>query len=219
MKYKKVFFLVLMLTVTGCSSLVSHPTFYAQPAPDNYHRSQSIATGYRNSDWIRDYLAPCSSSHSMDTADSNNCGFEQASGYPWGQGALVARETFHFDTALASTWLHTSSGSLSGTEARGRLALLAERAKRSGACSWLNVVGHADSRGSSRYNQFLSQQRARSVADYLLGQGIAAHRIRGHGVGETEPASSNATEAGRANNRRVDVYLYAQGASCVFPSR
>ncbi|UTW12045.1 OmpA family protein [Marinobacterium rhizophilum] len=218
MKYKKAFILVLMLTVTGCSSLVSHPRFHAQPAPDNYHRSQSIATGYRNSDWIRDYLSSCSSSYSFYTADSNNCGFD-TSGYPWGQGETIARETFLFDTASATTGLNVPSGFLDGTNAHGRLELLAQRMKQSGACSWLNVVGHADSRGFARYNQLLSEERARSVADYLLRLGVTAHRIRSHGVGETQPAGSNATESGRAVNRRVDVQLYAQNATCALPSR
>jgi hypothetical protein len=219
MKYNKTFFLILMFSLTGCSNLVSHPVFYTSPVTDNFHRSQSIATGYRNSDWIRDYLVSCSLSQPLDAAEGHGCRFDQAGSPFGGQAAVIARETFLFNTASATTGLNVPSGFLVGTNAHGRLELLAQRMEQSGACSWLNVVGHADSRGFARYNQLLSEERARSVADYLLRLGVTAHRIRSQGVGETQPAGSNATESGRAVNRRVDVQLYAQSATCVLPSR
>ena len=69
------------------------------------------------------------------------------------------------------------------------------------------VIGHTDSIGSDAYNQGLSVRRAQSVSNYLIGQGVASHQIGAEGRGKTEPRASNATEAGRAQNRRVEIYI------------
>lgn len=69
------------------------------------------------------------------------------------------------------------------------------------------VVGHTDSTGSESYNQVLSEKRANSVKDYLVTNGVAAYRLSAEGKGEFEPRESNATEAGRALNRRVEIYV------------
>jgi outer membrane protein OmpA-like peptidoglycan-associated protein len=53
----------------------------------------------------------------------------------------------------------------------------------------------------------LSQNRARSVADYLSSRGVAPARIRSQGYGKTQPIASNATEEGRAANRRVEIKI------------
>lgn len=73
----------------------------------------------------------------------------------------------------------------------------------------LNVEGHADSRGDAGYNLNLSQNRANSVANYLMGQGIINQRIIARGHGESYPVASNADEIGRAQNRRVEIYVRA----------
>ena len=68
----------------------------------------------------------------------------------------------------------------------------------------LNVIGYTDSVGSAEYNQKLSERRARTVADYLVKQDPSrASFIRVMGRGEADPIASNATEAGRRQNRRV----------------
>jgi OmpA-OmpF porin, OOP family len=67
------------------------------------------------------------------------------------------------------------------------------------------VEGHTDARGKPKYNQALSERRARAVADVLIEQGVAANRITVHGYGESRPVADNKTEAGRAKNRRVDI--------------
>lgn len=69
------------------------------------------------------------------------------------------------------------------------------------------VAGHTDSNGSDAYNYNLSQQRAASVANYLIRQGVDASRIRTVGYGKTQPIASNATDAGRAQNRRVELTI------------
>lgn len=73
--------------------------------------------------------------------------------------------------------------------------------------SVVHVVGHTDSVGSDAYNQRLSEQRAESVVAYLAGAGVQRERLRAEGRGETEPRDSNATEAGRQLNRRVELYV------------
>ncbi|MBE0510585.1 MAG: OmpA family protein [Chromatiales bacterium] len=69
------------------------------------------------------------------------------------------------------------------------------------------VIGHTDSIGSREYNQRLSERRAQSVVDYLRSQGVASHQIGAEGRGMSEPRASNATEEGRAQNRRVEIYM------------
>ncbi|MBP0439776.1 OmpA family protein [Tianweitania sediminis] len=71
----------------------------------------------------------------------------------------------------------------------------------------VDVNGHTDSQGSDAYNYGLSQRRASSVADYLSAQGVDGRRFAVNGYGETQPIASNASEAGRAQNRRVEIYL------------
>ncbi len=73
--------------------------------------------------------------------------------------------------------------------------------------SRLVVIGHTDSTGSPAINDPLSLDRAQSVRDYLAARGVAPTRIETAGHGEREPVADNATEAGRAKNRRVEIFL------------
>ena len=70
-----------------------------------------------------------------------------------------------------------------------------------------NVVGHTDSTGNANYNMTLSQKRAQSVAAYLTDRGVARGRLTSEGRGQNQPVADNATEAGRAKNRRVEIFL------------
>ena len=71
----------------------------------------------------------------------------------------------------------------------------------------LSVEGHTDSIGTIQYNQRLSENRARSVVNELVAQGVSRGRIETRGFGEADPIASNRTEAGRARNRRVEVIV------------
>jgi len=73
--------------------------------------------------------------------------------------------------------------------------------------SLVDIYGHTDSTGSASYNQQLSQRRAQSVANYLGSQGIDQRRFAVVGYGDTQPIASNSTEAGRAQNRRVEIQI------------
>lgn len=72
----------------------------------------------------------------------------------------------------------------------------------------IDVVGHADSSGPDDYNQTLSERRASAVAGYLTGPGgVLPDRVFVAGMGERAPIADNATPAGRAQNRRVEIIL------------
>ncbi len=68
----------------------------------------------------------------------------------------------------------------------------------------LEIVGHTDSKGSNAYNQKLSERRAQAVADFLRTFGVK-NNMSVSGMGETQPVADNATDAGRAQNRRVEI--------------
>ena len=76
----------------------------------------------------------------------------------------------------------------------------------------VTVVGFTDNTGSEQLNQTLSLERAESVEKYLEQQGIAASRLKAIGRGWNDPVASNATAAGRAQNRRVEIYITANKA-------
>ena len=71
----------------------------------------------------------------------------------------------------------------------------------------IQIAGHTDSTGSHAYNMKLSEQRAASVKAFLQGQGVPAARMVTIGVGPDYPIASNDTEAGRAENRRVEITI------------
>ncbi len=71
----------------------------------------------------------------------------------------------------------------------------------------IEVAGHTDSTGSDATNLPLSRDRARSVANYLIDQGVNYNRVAEHGLGSSHPIASNATEEGRQINRRVEITL------------
>ena len=73
--------------------------------------------------------------------------------------------------------------------------------------SRIEVIGHTDNTGSAALNQDLSQRRASAVASVLSGSGVPAARIAIIGRGEDAPIASNLSDAGRAQNRRVEIII------------
>jgi len=71
----------------------------------------------------------------------------------------------------------------------------------------IRLTGHTDSTGSRQYNQTLSERRASSVADYLVTREVVRSRMLVQGVAFDQPIADNATGAGRAQNRRVELYI------------
>ena len=73
----------------------------------------------------------------------------------------------------------------------------------------INVYGHTDNVGTAAANKKVSEQRANSVASYLTQQGIAKDRIVAEGLSYDFPVADNTTAEGRAQNRRVEIYISA----------
>lgn len=71
----------------------------------------------------------------------------------------------------------------------------------------VRIIGHTDDTGSDEFNERLSLQRAQSTRDYLTARGVDPRQVMVAGRGEREPAADNASEAGRARNRRVEIFL------------
>jgi len=71
------------------------------------------------------------------------------------------------------------------------------------------IVGHTDNVGSNSFNQTLSENRAAAVSNYLASVGVNSSRLKIQGDGESQPAVSNNTEENRAQNRRVEIAIYA----------
>lgn len=76
----------------------------------------------------------------------------------------------------------------------------------------VTVVGHTDSTGGDAINDALSVERAQAVRNYLSVRGVDAQRIHVQGRGSREPVASNASDSGRAQNRRVEIFLAEQAA-------
>jgi len=71
----------------------------------------------------------------------------------------------------------------------------------------LAVEGYTDSTGSNEFNQKLSEQRAGTVREYLVSEGLGAGSVTAQGFGEANPVADNATATGRQKNRRVEIIV------------
>jgi outer membrane protein OmpA-like peptidoglycan-associated protein len=109
--------------------------------------------------------------------------------------ALPDLGTVHFDTDKATLT----------ADSQATLDKAAE-AMKSNPNAHLRLEGYTDSTGADRHNLDLSQQRAYAVADYLKSKGIDGNRLTGNGFGPGNPADTNATNSGKADNRRVELF-------------
>lgn len=76
----------------------------------------------------------------------------------------------------------------------------------------VRIIGHTDNTGNDAINNPLSVNRAQSARDHLVSRGVASSRISIDGRGAREPIADNKTEAGRARNRRIDIFLAERAA-------
>lgn len=110
------------------------------------------------------------------------------------QIVMTAQTAFAFDSAEINSGFYSTLDKLANVLVRyGK--------------THLTVVGHTDNVGSRAYNQTLSERRAGAVGNYLRGQGVIPQRLAVVGQGESAPRASNATEAGRRLNRRVEIVV------------
>jgi outer membrane protein OmpA-like peptidoglycan-associated protein len=73
----------------------------------------------------------------------------------------------------------------------------------------IDVEGHTDSTGTTAHNQTLSENRAGSVRDYLIAEGVPGRNVTARGYGESQPKATNETPEGRQLNRRVEIHIRA----------
>jgi outer membrane protein OmpA-like peptidoglycan-associated protein len=123
-------------------------------------------------------------------------------------GATVERVGEGIKVTFASGLLFDFDSDVVRGEARRNLNELARSLDKYDKSN-LMIVGHTDAVGSDSYNQDLSERRSYSASRYLQTQGVSSSRLATRGVGEAEPVASNETEAGRQENRRVEVAIYA----------
>lgn len=105
----------------------------------------------------------------------------------------------------------TNKATLNSTS-KAELAKFSTVLKNNNQC-YIDIYGHTDTTGNDGINIPLSNSRAQSVASYLKSCGVSASQLQNvNGKGSSEPVAANASAAGRQQNRRVEVFLYASQA-------
>ena len=102
--------------------------------------------------------------------------------------------------------LFATNSSTLNTESRASLDKFAESLLNNPDTE-VKIYGHTDSTGSDQINNPLSERRAEAVYNYLVSKGVSGARMVAQGFGSTQPVADNATASGRAQNRRVEIYI------------
>ncbi|MEA2724302.1 MAG: hypothetical protein QOH59_2073 [Gemmatimonadales bacterium] len=124
------------------------------------------------------------------------------------KGAKVERVGEGIQVTFASGLLYDFDSDAVKAESRTNLRELAKSLDKY-PDSDLLILGHTDSVGTGKYNKTLSVKRADAAAEYLISQGVRRSRVGTGGLGEEEAVAPNDTDAGRSQNRRVEVAIYA----------
>jgi outer membrane protein OmpA-like peptidoglycan-associated protein len=127
------------------------------------------------------------------------------------KGAKVERVGEGIQVTFDSGLLFDFDSDAVRSDAAQNLRELARSLNKYGDSNLL-IVGHTDSKGDDSYNQNLSLRRANSAASFLANEGVPRTRVSTSGRGESEPVATNDTDAGRQQNRRVEVAIYASEA-------
>ena len=123
-------------------------------------------------------------------------------------GAIVERVGEGLQVTFESGLLFDFDSDVLRAQAKQNLATFAQSLDKYPGTDVL-IVGHTDDKGADSYNAALSARRAAAAENYLATQHVARTRLRSIGRGEAEPVASNDTDAGRQQNRRVEVAIYA----------
>lgn len=130
--------------------------------------------------------------------DSKDQCADTPKGYQVDDKGCPLHVTLHINFAFASNLIPTSAAQ--------DVINLTNFMKKNPASN-INIVGHTDIVGNDERNQPRSEARARALADRLITNGIDANRIKTSGKGSHEPIATNNTDAGRAQNRRIEVEI------------
>jgi adhesin transport system outer membrane protein len=120
---------------------------------------------------------------------------------------MASAPTRQPDVTLSADTLFAVNSAVLSPDARGVLISLASDIRGRSDLVRVYITGHADSTGSDAINEPLSRNRAESVAQFLIGQGVDASLIQIEGFGARDPVASNSSQAGRRQNRRVEITL------------
>jgi OOP family OmpA-OmpF porin len=146
----------------------------------------------KDHDGVMDDIDQCLNSHPDSKVDEKGC-----------EKTIVLHIKFKYDSADID-YAFDSTKISKGSEAE--LQGYADFMQRNPEYD-VSIVGHTDSRGPKAYNQKLSEQRAAKVKEDLVKRGIDSSRITTVGKGEADPIATNDTDAGRAQNRRIEAVL------------
>lgn len=124
------------------------------------------------------------------------------------QGATIERIGEGIKITFESGLMFASDKSTLNTTTQSNLAELANTLQKYEDTNIL-IEGHTDNTGTDDHNQALSERRATSVVNYLLGTGIGSGRLTKVGYGESQPIADNNTSGGRTKNRRVEIAIFA----------
>ena len=123
-----------------------------------------------------------------------------------GTGVQVAREGDSVRLIMPNSITFNTNESVLKPSANAVLDSVATVAKEYDKTK-LQIIGYTDSTGNDKINIPLSERRAAAVANYLALRGVAGARLSAYGAGAANPIASNATEDGKAQNRRVEITL------------
>lgn len=159
------------------------------PEPEPEPAPAPVVPTDSDGDGVIDRIDQCPGTLRGVEVDATGCPIEEE------PTVILRGVTFEFDSAKLTA------------QAERRLNEVIEALKANRDITF-SIAGHTDSIGSKSYNQALSERRAQSVKEYLVEHGISPSRItRVVGYGEARPVATNETEAGRAQNRRVELHV------------
>lgn len=162
--------------------------------------------GDQDSDGVHDRRDRCPDTPAGSAVFPNGCPYQDdPASAPVSAPVTVAQDEVIVLSDLGNVLFEFNSAELTGN-AQSVLDQVASRLTGANLIS-VRVVGHTDSVGSDAYNQGLSERRAQSVVSYLSSHGVPAEKLSAAGQGESQPAADNSTDAGRAQNRRVELFV------------
>lgn len=166
-------------------------------------------------DGVTDDKDQCPNTPSEATVDENGCTLDSdGDGVPDYQdkcpntpaGAQVDGDGCALKIILDNVQFETNKAVLTAGS-MGTLDAVADALNARPDITKVTVIGHTDSMGDAGYNQSLSDDRAKAVADYLVSQGVDSNKVNSKGMGESQPVADNSTAVGRAKNRRVELQV------------
>jgi len=158
-----------------------------------------------DNDGVADYLDKCPGTADTVKVDGSGCPLPKLTPPPPPAVVITAEDRRVVDEAIKDLQFDFGKATIRSVSypSLDRVAAILVNKNFS-----LKLAGHTDNVGSDAANMKLSKDRAESVKAYLVSKGANASRIEATGYGETQPITSNKTEAGRQKNRRVEFTLY-----------